>query len=240
MIRLFRYCPLIIFGLVAISSGAAEKAEPPRLAIDVNLYPYLDRVGDDTDLTVTINAPLPGRFSYFSYLNFSGVIDKRAAEFDRSEQNLRWSLSDNLPIDLNLQAILVGGDGNDLLQLGVGWRVNDTRFLKPVFDRLNLRYRLTFQLKRFSSDDNKAWQMEHFFWMTFPGISDRLYLSGFLDQTFNLDLPDALPRNPIVTEVQLGLRLFDRFYAVTEYRINEFRISEDHNLAVGVEYKFRW
>ena len=124
MIRLFRYCPLIIFGLVAISSGAAEKAEPPRLAIDVNLYPYLDRVGDDTDLTVTINAPLPGRFSYFSYLNFSGVIDKRAAEFDRSEQNLRWSLSDNLPIDLNLQAILVGGDGNDLLQLGVGWRVN--------------------------------------------------------------------------------------------------------------------
>jgi len=73
-----------------------------------------------------------------------------------------------------------------------------------------------------------------------PTVSERLYISGFLDQTFNLDLPDAFPTNPIVSEVQLGVRLFDRFYAVTEYRINQFRRGDEHNLAAGFEYKFRW
>ena len=237
---LFYFCALVICCFVAAPATAEKEVESSKLAIDVNLYPYLDRVSSDTDLTVNINASLPGRFSYFSYMNFRGVTHSGSVAFNRSEQNLRWSLSDKLPIDLNLQAILIEGDGNDVLQLGVGWRASDTRFLKSFFDRLNLSYRLTFHLKRFTSGDDSAWQMEHFFRMSFPGISERLYLSGFLDQTFDLDLPDTFPRNPIVSEVQLGFRLFDRFYAITEYRINEFRLSEKYNLALGVEYKFRW
>ena len=36
------------------------------------------------------------------------------------------------------------------------------------------------------------------------------------------------------------MRLLDRFYAVTEYRINIYRVSREQNLAVGIEYKFRF
>jgi hypothetical protein len=82
--------------------------------------------------------------------------------------------------------------------------------------------------------------MEHFFRMTFPNISNRLYVSGFVDQTFDDDLPDALPSSPIVAEIQMGMRVFDRFYAIGEYRINQKRLGDEHNVAVGIEYKFRW
>lgn len=185
-----------------------------------------------------INAKLPARFSYFSYMNF-GVFGDSGSEFDRSEQNIRWAVSDKLPIDLNLQGLLIG-NGNNYWLLGVGWRLHDTSFFEAFFDRINLIYRLTLQFKRLSSDNDDAWQLEHYFKMTFPGISDRLYLSGFVDQTFNLDLPDTFPTNPIVTEVQLGMRMFNRFYAVTEYRVNQYRLGNEHNLAIGIEYQFRW
>ena len=221
-------------------SVAAEKGTPPGLATDLNWYPYLSPVEDDTDVTLVINARLPARFSYFSFSNFADVSHSGSASFLRSEQNLRWSVSENLPIDLNLQALLVAGDSNDALQLGIGWRASDTVALKQFFDRLNLTYRMTIHFKRFSSADNSVWQMEHFFRLTIPGISDRLYLSGFVDKTFNLGLPESFPKNPVVAEVQLGFRLVDRLYAVTEYRNNDFRLSEKQNWAVGVEYKFRW
>ena len=105
---------------------------------------------------------------------------------------------------------------------------------------MNLVYRLTFHVKRFSSTDADAWQMEHFFRMTFPGLSDRLYLTGFLDQTFGLDAVEGRPSKPIVSEVQLGWRVYKGLHAVAEYRINEFRLENEENLAIGVEYQFRW
>lgn len=219
---------------------AAEGQGTPRLAVDVSLYPYMNRVKNDTDLSATINAPLAGRFSYFSFINYRGVLSSGDVRFDRTEQNLRWNIAENLPIDLNLQAVLMAGNGNDHVQLGVGWRLNDTDFLKKIFDKLNLSYRLTFHLTQFSTANENFWEMEHWFRMTFPGISDRLYVSGFMDQTFGLEHSDALPKNPIVAEIQLGMRLFDRFYVVTEYRNKERRPAEPHNVAVGVEYKFQW
>ena len=239
---LVRTCGLITLLRVGMSSPllAAEGQRPPRLAINVNLYPYLNRIKNDTDLTATINAARPGRFSYFSFTNYRGVFSSGDVRFDRTEQNLRWNISENVPIDLNLQAVMFGGDRDDHVQFGIGWRLNDTAFLKSFFDKLNLSYRLTFHLTQFSTAEKNFWQMEHWFRMTFPGISDRLYLSGFLDQTFGLERSDILPRHPIVAEIQLGMRLFDRFYAVTEYRNNDRRSAEPHNAAVGVKYKFRW
>ena len=76
--------------------------------------------------------------------------------------------------------------------------------------------------------------------MTFPQVSDRLYLSGFIDQSFDETLPAAMPESPIVTEIQLGMRMFDQFYAIAEYRKNQRRVGSENNLAVGIEYKLRW
>ena len=108
------------------------------------------------------------------------------------------------------------------------------------FERINLTYRMTFQLRRFGVDDNDGWAMEHFFRMTFPGVSERLYLSGFVDQIFDQPGPEAWPSNPIVGELQLGVRLWNRFYAIGEYRVNQKRVGDEENFAAGIEYKLRW
>lgn len=231
----------LIVVLAAIGVASANAADgPPRLTVNTNLYPYLDPVENDTDLTLVINARLPARFSYFSFLNFQGLMSEGDFEFGRSEQNLRWALSDKLPLDLNLQAIIVEGSGNDVTQFGIGWRVHNTPGLGDFLSRINLIYRITFQLKRFSSGDDDAWQMEHYFKLRFPGLSDRLYLSGFIDQTFDLDMPDEFPDVLIVAEVQGGVRIWKNFYAVVEYRNNDFRLGNESNLAAGIEYKYTW
>lgn len=76
--------------------------------------------------------------------------------------------------------------------------------------------------------------------MRFPYLSDRLYLSGFIDQTFNEQLPDNIPDDPIVAEAQLGFRLIENLYTVAEYRLNQYRRSDVNNLALGLQYKIRW
>ena len=229
----------IILALIILSCSSAAHAQgPPPLRVDTSLYPFLDRLDNDTDLTITINARLPQRFSYFSYLNFRGTLHSEDFEFARSEQNLRWAIGDKLPLDLNLQAVIVQGSGNDFGQLGLGWRVHDTPALANFFDRINLIYRLTFQLKRFGSDDDSAWQMEHFFKLQFPGVSERLYVSGFIDQTFDLDLPEQFPSSPVVAEIQGGVRVWKNFYVVAEYRVNQFREGNEYNLAAGIEFQY--
>ena len=226
--------------LLITAAASAQNSGPPKLMMDFSLYPYQRMVDSDNDLTVTTNANLPGRFSYFSYLNFKGVVTDGDAEFVRSEQNIRYAISDKLPLDLNLQGVFAGGTGDDFYQLGVGWRINDTPAWAEFFDRINMVYRLTFHLQRFASDDSGAWGLEHWFKVTFPGRFDRVYLSGFVDQTFGQDLPAALPSNPIVGEVQLGVRLWDKFYAIGEYRVNQLRLGDENNFAAGIEYKFSW
>jgi hypothetical protein len=225
---------------MAASQSHAQEGARSRMWGELSLYPYLDRVDTDTDVTLTVNARLSKRLSYFSYQNFVGVVNSGDARFGRSEQNLRWALSENLPLDFNLQSVIVKGNGNDQWQLGIGWRLHDTGFLKEYFDRLNLFYRITFQFKRFASSNEDAMLMEHFFKMRFPKESERFYISGFLDHNFNTDLPPAISNNPIVTEIQFGTRVFGDLFAVAEYRINQFRPSEIHNFALGVEYSFRW
>ena len=231
----------VLFSLVLVATVAqAQGSGPPRATIDFSLYPYQHTLDNDVDFTTMINARLPGRFSYFSYVNMKGTFTSDSFVFDRSEQNLRYSLSDQLPFDLNLQGVLARGNGNDFYQLGIGWRVHNTPGWQAFFGRINLIYRMTVQLRRFEVEDTSSWALEHWFRMTFPQISDRLYLSGFVDQAFDETLPAAMPDSPIVTEIQLGMRVFDQFYAVAEYRKNQRRIGNENNLAVGIEYKMRW
>lgn len=217
---------------------AADDEGPPRLLVNTSVYPYLDRVQQDADFSVTINADLPGKFSYSSFANLTGTLTSNELELDRSEQNLRWHLHEAWPVYLNAQAVLIGGSGNDYQQLGFGWQVHEAPAFKAIFGRMNLIYTQTFQLKQFNNFDNSAWELENFFLLRFPHLSRRLYVSGFVDIAFDLDLPAELPKNPIVAEVQAGVRVWRDFYLVSEYRLNEFRAGDEHNLAVGIEYKY--
>jgi len=234
--RRFPAIALLLLGCTA----HAHEGGPPKLFIDSSLYPYLRSVDTDVDATVTARAILPGRFSYFGYVNMKGVVTRGSAVFDRSEQNLRYSITDKLPLDLNLQGVFAKGDGNDFYQVGIGWRVNDTSRWSDFFDRNNLIYRLTVQLKQFNTGESGVWAVEHWFLWRMNRISDRLYLNGFIDQTFGQDLPDSMPSSPIVAELQLGARVWKDFYVVAEYRNNQRRVGNEENVAVGIEYKLRW
>jgi hypothetical protein len=231
---------LAIAWLMLGCTAQAQDSRPSKLFIDTSLYPYLSSVDNDVDATVTARAILPGRFSYFGYANMKGVVTDGSAVFDRSEQNLRYSITEKLPLDLNLQGVFAKGDGNDFYQVGVGWRVNDTSRWSDFFDRNNLIYRLTVQLKQFNTGASGVWAVEHWFLWRMNKISDRLYLNGFIDQTFGQGLPESMPSSPIVAELQLGARVWKDFYAVAEYRINQRRVGDEENLAIGIEYKARW
>lgn len=219
---------------------AQESGDAKNVSIDFNFYPYLSDLKNDTDVTISINAQLPGRFSYFSFNSFGDVISADSKNFRFAEHSFRWQPSAELPLDFVTQFTTIAGNGNDRVQAGVRWRLHETGFLKSFFEKINVMHTITFYAKRWDESDDDIWQMEHLFIMRFPYISDRLYLLTWLDHTFDLDPRPGVPKNPIHTESQLGVRLIGNLYATAEYRINEFRRSDVNNLAIGFEIKTRW
>lgn len=230
--------------LILLGSGAghAQSGAPPDWRLAAALYPYQHRVDGDTDLTLTLSGNLPGRFSYFSFNNFKGLTTSDSARFDRSEQNLRMTIARDWPLDLNLQGVLADGSGNDFYQAGLSWRIDDTPAWRDFFDRINFVWRLTVHMKRWGVDSAAAdaWGIEHSFRLTVPGWTDRLYLSGFYDKTYGLEVPAGVAQRPVVSEVQLGVRAWNDFFVVAEYRVNDLRIGDEHNLALGIEYQASW
>lgn len=211
--------------------------------LDFNLYPHLTDVDNDSVFTLNAAAKLSHRFSYFSLLNLysqngSGSLGDVDAFY--TEQNIRWKISENSPLDLTLQINLRTGEDNDRHRLGIRWRLSDTGFLQDFFKSIYLKYAINLHAVQFDHEDPYIWQLEHSFMMTFPYISDRLYLAGFADHIFHQDLPSTIPANPVVMEAQLGYRLLENFFIVSEYRINQYRRSDVNNLAIGLQYKFIW
>jgi len=221
-------------------SLAQVAPETERLTVDLNFYPYLEDVKDDSDLTFLIGARLPYRFSYFSFINFRGLFRESELQFIVTEQNLRWKVAERFPFDLTAQLNKRRGSDNDVWRLGFRWRLNDTPYLRRILEKIHLVHNINFHVKNFDERGDDNWQMEHTFKMTFPYLSKRLYLSGFLDHTFGQDVPENHPARPIIFEIQAGMRIFYELYAVTEYRINQNRRSDVNNLAVGFEYKLGW
>lgn len=211
--------------------------------IDVNTYPHLSDVDSDNSLTINMGLQLPQRFSYFSLTNFGssdGEGELKKLDTYYTEQNIRWQIAEDSPLDLTLQLNFRSGDHNDRQRLGMRWRLNNTPALAGFFDDIHLNYSINWHALQFDHEDAQVWQLEHVFRLSFPYISDRLYLAGFIDHTFNQDLPDSHPDNPIVGEAQLGLRLVDQLYLIGEYRVNEYRRSDVNNLALGLEYTIKW
>jgi hypothetical protein len=231
---------VILAFVIASNSVRAQEGAPPDWFVDFSLYPYQHTVENDTDFTTTIRGDLPGRFSYFSYINFTGVVTGGSAALTRTEQNIRYAVGDTLPLDLNVQGVFSRGDNNDFSQLGISWRLHDTSYWADFFDRINLMYRMTFHAIRIGHNDSGSWGMEHAFFLTFPGVSERLYINGWFDQSFGENLPEEMPGKPIIGEVQLGVRVWKDLYAIGEYRVNQKRVGDEYNFAAGIEYKVRW
>jgi len=210
--------------------------------LDFNAYPYLSDVKSDSVFTVNAAAKLPYGFSYFSLTNVLNQEDAEPFE-DTSgfytEQNLRWSFPAPVPFDLTVQYNMRNGADNDRLRFGFRWRADGTPGLDQVMKRIGLGYSANFHVVQVDDDDGYVWQIEHVARLDTPYLDRRVYLAAFCDHTFNQGYP-GVPENPIVMEAQAGLRALDELYVVAEYRVNQYRVNNESNLALGAEYVVKW
>lgn len=234
-------CVLLLLSLLHISDISAANRHTGFL--DLNLYPYLADVKSDNTLTLNAGLLLGHRLSYFSLTNLRDQEGQRELyDFDTfyTEQNLRWQISEDSPLDLTLQLNFRSGVDNDRHRLGIRWRLQDTPGLQATFKALHLSYSINLHAIQFDHEDGRVWQIEHVYRLTLPQLNERIYLAGFADHTFNQDLPEGFPSNPLVAETQLGLRLLGNLHAIAEYRLNQYRRSDVNNLALGLQYILKW
>ena len=233
-----RLFALILMCLLLPLNSYAQQRRPAQIAF--NFYPYLSDVKTDSDFTINMLVPLPSRLSYFSFINFSDVLSEGDADFMLTEQNLIWNVSEKLPVDLVAQDIIRRGRNNDTIHLGIRWRLNNTPALASFFRAINLNYAVQIFPTRIDQRDVGGWQISHAYQMTFPYISDRLYLGGFLDHNIDETTRPGLTRDYVISETQFGIRLYRQLYAVAEYRINDYRRSDNTNFGAGFEIKTSW
>jgi hypothetical protein len=228
---------LVCLLLLPFNSDAQERRP---VLMSFNAYPYLSDVSTDADLTVNTTIPLPGRFSYFSFINFSGLLHSGNLNFSLTEQNIIWQIAAQSPLDFVAQDTIRKGADNDTIHLGIRWRLNNTPMLQSFFRSINLNYSFIVFPVRFDQRNVGGWQLSHAFQMSFPAISDRLYVGGFIDHNINESTITGGRRDNIVSETQLGFRIYKDVYAVAEYRINEYRRSAKSNVGAGLEIKTSW
>lgn len=244
--RWIRVNGCLVVGCVAFLSVFAAAGEVKNSSggmLDFNIYPYLSEVEDDSVFSLNMASGLPKRFSYFGFINFYNQQNENELQDTvnfYSELNLRWQITETSPLDITLQQVMRSNEDNDRTRLGVRWRLNNTPGLETFFRRIHARWAINLHAVQFDDNEASEWQLEHGYFFAFPSISERLYVAGFIDHTFNEALPSQFPSNPIVSETQLGWRIVENFYAVYEYRINQYRVDNEVNHAVGVEYKMKW
>ena len=229
---------LVVVLLLSSFDICADERRPAILSF--NFYPHLTDVKTDSEFTLTTFAPLPGNFSYFSFMNIGGAFSSGPLRYLISEQNLRWQISENYPVELVLQDIIRNGADNDTVHVGVRLRLDETDSFRSFFDAAHMTYSVQFFPVRFDQRNVSGWQMSHAYEIRFPYISDRLYLGGFLDHNIDEKLRPGVRTDTIISETQLGFRLFRKVYAVVEYRINEYRLSDNSNIGIGIEIKSSW
>ena len=191
-------------------------------------------------LTINTLVNFQNGFQYFSLLNiYNGTESDTLTDTDQyyTEQNLRWQFSSTIPVDLTLQWNLRSGKANDRLRLGARWRIHSTKGVDAFFKSLGISYSINFHLFQMDFQDEYIWQMEHVYRINImqQQLDNRIYLAGFGDHTFGGSNDPAW-----VTEHQLGIRLVDHFYLITEFRRNEYRSSKKNSLAFGAEYVVRY
>lgn len=205
--------------------------------IDFNGY-YDNR--EYGELTINSLANLKNGFQYFSLTNYTSADPSMDFSGFYSEQNLRWTPIKKIPFSLTTQWVLKGDQNNDNLRFGVIWKVSKTPEIDSFFKKLNFFYFVNFHLLQFQNNKEVVGfsQIEHVYrFNVFPKqLKGRVYIGGFADQNFVYQDNGKISFQ-WVSEHQLGIRVIDQFYVVGEYRINDFRSTDNYGLGYGVEYK---
>lgn len=220
-----------------VSADQSLRDYRPHGFLDFNTY------HDSRNFRVhTLNAKLdlPGPFSYFSLTNWQG--DATGDEFFDygnylTEQNLYYKLGDSA-FDINMQYFSLSGNKNDLLRFGPQVRFEALPWLGKYLKKINAWYHFTYFPLQVDHFDDYAFQLQHVWYMKlFPKtFNDRAYLYGFADQNMLIGSQNA--HNKLVSELQLGYRVWKDLALVTEARWNGFFPKGDRfGVGVGVQYK---
>jgi hypothetical protein len=185
-------------------------------------------------MTINLLADFKKRFQYFSLVDyFSDLKSAESTDTNRfyTEQNLRYYLSDDKLVALSSQAVMASGQRNDLFRAGLLLNVSSLPFWKNFFETHSFNFGSNIFPVQLDYQDGFGWQIEYFYSILIaPRVFDeRLYLAGFADQ--NMQRGEIL----WVTEHQLGYRVYDNFFAVTEYRINE-GFEKKTGFGIGLEF----
>lgn len=203
--------------------------------IDFNYY-YDDR--NLNVFTVNLMALLPADIQYFSLTDMRATADSQdSAIFDLTgyymEHHFRRPIAkDNewlKPLDWTVQYV-DGSSAKDLIRLGTRVRTQDIdgpigEFVK----NLGLWFNVDFH---WYESDGEGMEIEPVYGgKYFDGF---LIVEGFADIDFAQKNKDD---NAIVTEHQIGIRLIDNLYYVTEFKYNGFRGDDDRwSTAFGLKY----
>ena len=216
------------------------ESRPPRGFLDFNTY-YDSR--SSTVLTLNILANLPHRFQYFSLTNYFSPVNATVLsdlESFYTEQNIRFSPKEALPVDATLQWVVRSPGENDALRVGARWRLSDTSGIESFFERLNMAYSVNFHFYQldFVSQPGWRWQIEHVYRMNVlpQMLGKRVYVGGFLDHNLQPFAPADPYASRIVTEHQLGIRVTAGLHVVAEYRFNEYFDKSEHGLGIGLQF----
>ena len=228
---------IIVFSYPLIAQNEVEK-EKPKVTGFVDFNGYYD-TRDFSVLTYNILANM-NRLQYFSLTNYKSAKGSFDLENTYAEHNLRWKLSKTSPLDVTMQYVLRGGADNDDYRLGIRARLNAIPKVRYFFKKLNMRYSINPMFIQFRRNSKTKYMsiIEHVYRINIAPkkLNNRLYLGGFIDQNFNY-LEEGGLAFKYVSEHQLGIRLIDQFYAVLEFRINDFLPDDNYGLGYGLEYK---
>jgi|GEM_PF-3137108 len=232
--------------LESTGDGKTEKEtdsaapQPTHLPGGLDLNYYYD-TREFTTLTVNTFLVLPLGFSYFGFVDFdnkpdhSETVDTNQAY---SELNLQWGDYGSFPIELHTQwALGTSPFVTDRFRAGLRFHAPPATFGKALADfglMLHLTYFPFVQRLNFEGQE-AGWESQiavAYKWTPFAEALDRrIYVSGWTDFDLFLD-----KKHEILSEHQIGLRLFGGLHAVAELRHFSFE-EPPTGVGFGAQYQ---
>ena len=204
--------------------------------IDFNYY-YDDR--NLNVLTIHLLASLPADIEYFSLNDMTATADSKGSEvFNLTgyymEHHFRRPIAKDHqwlgPLDWTVQYV-DGSSAKDLIRLGTRVRTQDIQGPIGQFIKDTLGLWLNVDFHWYESDGDGMEIEPVYGGSYFDGL---LLVGGFADIDFgNKHTGD----NAVVTEHQVGLKIVDNLYYITEIKFNGFRDKGDQwSTAFGLKY----
>jgi hypothetical protein len=194
-----------------------------------------------TDASLNILLTNKQRITYFSLLNLYATEHSTDMSNYFTKQYLFYSPFKNIPIEINQVWISSSGNNNDYLRYGFRWNIHKMPRIKSFFEQHHLILFANVQCIQLNNAGKNPFFPEFeliYRWFPLNKYSkNRIYVAGFFDQC--VDRVEQNTNATLVSEHQLGVRLWDNFYCVGEVRYNEY-LAKSLSLGVGIEYLVRF